>query len=194
MVSVKNNKILLRSKKENKEVIPYLTNAHNFSSNALPVYNFLCEIQTQGKNRHLGVNSGYLDELYEFVPRIEYESIVLREASWNLTKSDIECLSASTTNQDKFTDEISQFRNKYKIPQYIKVGHKDNLLVINFKNLDSVLLFLKIVKKMPKFSITEFLATEDTAIKRNGEYFVNQIIVSYYNENELIKKQVSHGK
>ncbi|HLP57300.1 MAG TPA: lantibiotic dehydratase family protein, partial [Candidatus Deferrimicrobium sp.] len=47
MLSVKQNRMVLRSKRLNKEVIPRLTNAHNFSFNALPVYQFLADFQTQ---------------------------------------------------------------------------------------------------------------------------------------------------
>ena len=47
MVSVSNNRVVLRSKRLKKEIVPRLTTAHNFSKGT-PVYRFLCELQNQG--------------------------------------------------------------------------------------------------------------------------------------------------
>src|SRR4029078_12745413 len=47
LVSVRNNSVVLRSKKFNKEIIPRLSTAHNFGSGSLPVYKFLCDLQFQ---------------------------------------------------------------------------------------------------------------------------------------------------
>ncbi|WP_430905410.1 lantibiotic dehydratase family protein [Maribacter sp. 2-571] len=194
MISVKAGKrLILRSRKENKEVIPRLTNAHNFSSDTLPIYNFLCDIQTSGVKRHIGFDWGAFADDYEFLPRVEYENLVLEEARWNLSKKCIEPLNSSIEEKDILISEIAAFRKKYRLPQYVLIGHRDNLLVINFNNLDSVSLFLNIANKKSKFSLTEFLFAEDSATKRNGQYFSNQIIMSYFNDDKLRKNKAENG-
>lgn len=47
LLSVKQGRLVIRSKRLNKEIIPRLTNAHNYRLSAMPVYRFLCDMQTQ---------------------------------------------------------------------------------------------------------------------------------------------------
>lgn len=65
-ISLKNNRIVLRSKKFNKEVKPYLTNAHNYAANPLPVYHFLCDLYSQNIRSGLYFNWVDLKHIYNF--------------------------------------------------------------------------------------------------------------------------------
>ena len=69
MVSVRQKKFVLRSKKLNREVIPRLTTAHNYTlTGAMPIYQFLCSLQSQGKRSGIGlVTSGLFNE-FSFCP------------------------------------------------------------------------------------------------------------------------------
>lgn len=55
MVSVRNDAIILRSKRLNRRVIPRLTTAHNFT-NGLPIYRFLCDLQQQDAQLNVAWN------------------------------------------------------------------------------------------------------------------------------------------
>ena len=67
-VSIQNNRIILTSKKRNKEVLPRLTNAHNYESKALPIYHFLCDLQSQNKKTSLGFSWPRLADDHPFLP------------------------------------------------------------------------------------------------------------------------------
>lgn len=196
MVSVKQNTyIRLRSKKYNKEVVPHLTNAHNFSFNSLPIYHFLCDIQTQNLRGGIGFNTGPFAGDYEFVPRFEFENLILSEATWNIRKKTIESLLKVTNDDSKLKSVIKEFRDSQKIPQYVMLADGDNELLVNFGNLTSARMLLDTVKKRDSFKITEFLFNEKNAVQNGEDYYTNQIVLSFYNQKKLESQntQDSHG-
>lgn len=174
-LSVKNEKLVLRSKSKNKEVIPSLTNAHNYSSNSLPVYHFLCDLGSQNIRPVLYFDWGDLGSIYHFLPRIEYGNIILSKARWRINASEIKSFLSFLENSNK-EDAISQveyWRKKRQIPQWIQWTKSDNTLVINLKNWDLVNMFFLSVKNENKVVAEEFLCNED-------ENFTSQFIFPMY--------------
>ena len=78
MVSVRNNTVLLRSKRLNKFIIPHLSNAHNFSFGALSIYKFLCDLQSQNIMTNVGFSWGPLESETLYLPRVTYKNILMR--------------------------------------------------------------------------------------------------------------------
>lgn len=189
MVSVKQNRrVVLRSKKYNKEVIPHLTNAHNFSANSLPIYNFLADMQTQNIRGGIGFNLGPFANEFDFLPRVEYNNIIILDATWNLKKKHIEKLISAKTDEE-LELEIKNLRTEFMIPSYVMLVDGDNELLINFENLTSVKMLIETVKKRSNFKLTEFLFSEDGLVNSSDEYFSNQIVLSYYNAMKLNSKK-----
>jgi len=165
-ISVKNNRIFLRSKKRNQEVKPYLTNAHNYSSNSLPVYHFLCDLFSQNKRSELYFNWGGLKYIYKFLPRIEFEGIILSKAQWKINENDVQSLISLIQNKEEFSDEIKRWRKKRKLPQWIQWVKSDNTLAINLENYDFAKLFVETVKKEKVVILEEFLWNENDDFTR----------------------------
>lgn len=175
-VSIKNDKILLRSKKMNKIIKPFLSNAHNYSYNALPLYNFLCDLQGQGTRRSLLFKwPGFLIDS-DFLPRVVYKNFILSLAEWNIKWSEIQ-------NINNFS-ELRLFLESKKIPKNISLSQGDNQLLINTDNDLELDILIEMTKTSNRIKIKEILYDESNPlVKRGNEKFTNEIIFTFYKNN-----------
>ncbi|MFH6936914.1 lantibiotic dehydratase family protein [Flavobacterium sp. FlaQc-30] len=181
LISVRNNKIVLRSKKLNKEVIPCLSNAHNFYNNSLPVYHFLCDLQVQNTKPIFSFNWGILESHYNYFPRVEYKEIILSKAKWIITKEEI--TSFLELNSKDMFEVFSNWRISKDIPRLVNWVNSDNTLLLYFQTEIGVQLFLKSVHNKDKIILVEFLFSEESIVKNNmTQGFSNQFIISFFKE------------
>lgn len=177
LVSVKYNKIVLRSKRLNKEIIPRLTNAHNFKGNPLPIYEFLCDLQNQETKGGVGFywNSVFLNLPY--LPRVEYKNLILSKARWLITVSDFK----KVFEEEDILSSIQKWRLELNIPELVDFVERDNRLLVNFNNKDSVLMLLNTVKKKGSFVLEEFLFKD---VAKDDDFYCNQYVVSFYKNSQ----------
>nr|WP_315029498.1 lantibiotic dehydratase family protein [uncultured Chryseobacterium sp.] len=187
MISVKNGKLFLRSKKHNKEVIPRHTNAYNYSNNSLPIFQFLCEMQTQQIRSGFWLDLGFLSNKFKQIPRIEYGNIILQNATWNLNANDTLPLSEAKDDDEKLEQSVQKFAEKFKLPQFVILVEEDNELLINLRNLSCVKMFINSIKNKRNIQLQEFIfKNENSFIKDiHGEQYTNQFIFSFYNKNKV---------
>ncbi|MBP2618721.1 lantibiotic dehydratase family protein [Chryseobacterium jejuense] len=164
-ISLKNNRIVLRSKRLNKEIRPYLTNAHNYFHNTLPVYHFLSDLYSREIRNGLHFNWGGLKDIYKFFPRVEYKNIVFSKASWKIFDKDIAFLEELILDKDCFLSGLENWRIKRKIPAWIQWVESDNTLTLNLENYDMAMLFIHTIKKKKTIMIEEFLFNENDSFK-----------------------------
>ncbi|WP_316839786.1 lantibiotic dehydratase [Pedobacter gandavensis] len=174
-VSIKNNKIVLRSKKLNKIIIPRLSNAHNYSHNALPVYQFLCDLQNQGKRGGLFFHWGGLGKIHQKFPRVTYKSTILSLAQWNIRQSDV--LQIINADQASRAEHVQAFKEKWELPRYMVLAEGDNELFIDFESEKLVNVWIEYVKKRNGTVLKEFIpSTHGVAEEGSQEKFSNQVI------------------
>lgn len=185
-VSVKRGKVVLRSKRLNKEIIPRLSNAHNYSANALPIYHFLCDLQDQ-EQTGLGFYWGGLQNEFDYLPRVSYKNIVLSRATWNITKKTMK--SILDQNEDHAIVAVRAFQEERKIPNIVAFTKGDNEVVINFKNDLSCFVFYYMLKGEHFVQLKEFFFKEDTV---TGAFCNEFVLPTYKNipkEKDLMNSQ-----
>ena len=151
MVSVRDDRIVLRSLSLGREVVPRLTNAHNYVNGALGTYRFLASLQSQGLT-YLHFNIGPLAQL-PFVPRIRSGRVVLREASWTLRKAQLDPITTATGAAR--VQALVQLRRAARLPRWICVEDSDNVLPVDLDNILAVDSFAQLVKTRSSVTLTE---------------------------------------
>ncbi|HRI20067.1 MAG TPA: lantibiotic dehydratase [Panacibacter sp.] len=178
LVSVKRGNVQLRSKRNGKYIIPRLSNAHNFQSNALPVYQFLCDMQTQQLRGGLGFHWGSITYHFKSLPRVQFQNTIISPATWRLLRSDFTELAENTDNS-KRDEHLKNFIANWNLPRMIVLVDGDNELFIDFENEITVNVFIETIKKRSGLELREFLRPAGNAVaSEKNETYNNQLIAS----------------
>lgn len=173
-VSVKQDRILLRSRRLNKQIIPRLSSAHNYHYNALPVYQFLGDLQLQDKRRGLQLYWGGLQRQHSFLPRVMYGNIILHLATWQFLQKDMAQL--QSVDAAVLMEKLLVFRREWKLPRHVVLADGDNELLIDLENEQSVQLLLETVKNRDQFILKEFFYHNNGCITNlQGRSYANQL-------------------
>lgn len=183
-ISLKNNRIILRSRRLNKEVIPRLGTAHNFAHQSLPVYHFLCSLQTQGLQSGLHFSWDPVPPGLVFLPRVTYNNLILHPATWHLSRQHLEELLRG--DADALPDRLAAFRKTWQLPRRFTLADGDNELLVDADNLLTVKAWLETIKHYDAVKLKEFLFDPDKSLVTDaqGRPYVNQFIALLLNGQE----------
>lgn len=181
-ISLKRNRIVLRSKKENKEVVPFLSSAQNYHYNSLPIYHFLCDLQSQDRHNDYSINFGgfNIGDL-EYCPRLTYgEDVILRKATWLLKK-----------DNNKGIESLKADLIKKSVPRYIYItsGGEDKM-IIDIENYNTLNILYQEIEKNKILRVTECIY--DMHNNETPESYANEYIGVVKSQKELnIFKNIS---
>jgi class I lanthipeptide synthase len=176
LVSVREGRVVLRSRSLDREVVPRLTNAHNFVSGALGPYRFLASLQSQNL-RPLGFGLGALGSL-PFVPRIRIGRVVLHEASWTLRKPELDPVTTQTGAARM--QALHRLRTAVRLPRWVCVEDGDNVLPVDLDNVLAVDSFVQLVKQRPAVTLTELWpAPAELPVHGPDGRYANEIVVPF---------------
>lgn len=183
MLSIRQGRLFLRSKKYDKEVVPRLTCAHNYSMSPIPIYRFLCDLQHQRITGGLSCGWSGLLATYDYLPRIQYKNIILSRELWRIKQEEVE-------GMDKLSDsELSvRFREllqKRQMPTEVVIPDSDNELYLNLEDTQCQRLLLEEIAKRKQIVLEEFLFRNDSGIVRRGkDRFTNEVIFAFHKNEQ----------
>ncbi|HTS44399.1 MAG TPA: lantibiotic dehydratase family protein [Puia sp.] len=172
--------VRLRSKKLNKEIIPRLTTAHNYFNVTLPIYQFLCLLQSQGLKSELSFNWGQLLADEDFLPRVQYKNVILSPAKWVIHEEELKDF--PHIHSQHFYERALTLKNSRNITSKVSLIMGDNKLFIDFDDPQSVQLLFSITKNR-SFSLEEYLFTASRSVATGRDKKYNSQVVFCYFKN-----------
>ncbi|HVE64968.1 MAG TPA: lantibiotic dehydratase, partial [Thermoanaerobaculia bacterium] len=177
-LSVSQDRIVLRSERLGRRVVPRLTSAHNYRWRSVGgVYRFLGELQAQGSTAHLGWDWGPLWSA-RYLPRVTCGRLVLSLAQWTVGKKELERLGAAR-GAERFRI-VQSWRAERRLPRWIILADGDNRLPIDLANVLSVDTLVHLVKDRPEARVTEMFPGPDELVATGPEgRFLHELVVPF---------------
>lgn len=176
-VSLVEGRIVLRSERLNREVIPRLTNAHAYNSPILPTaYRFLCAVQDQltsvGPRWLWG---GLASQPY--LPRVTYKRLILSRARWLLLQTEFQHL--TSLNLPELCQAILRWRHARGIPRYVNLLDGDAELLFDLANPLCIDAFLSVVSRNLQLELLELYPEPDEFWRLGGGHRVHEVVVPF---------------
>ncbi|EGI71405.1 lantibiotic dehydratase, C terminus family [Pseudoalteromonas distincta] len=185
-VWVEGHQVKLWSKRLNKQIVPRLSCAHNYSSRSLSAYKFLCMLQHQdGRVPQFSMPQSTLR--HSFVPRIMLDNLVLNEKTWRIDRKYLqEVLIDGQLNMDKLNALLATFQ----LDPQVCYAMFDNILQLDLRNSDMFEILLAETKGQTKVELKEVLSSSFSSRVRDefGHNYNNEVIVPFRNTAAKVHK------
>jgi thiopeptide-type bacteriocin biosynthesis protein len=175
-VSVQGDKIVLRSARLGRRVIPRLTSAHNFEMSQ-GIYQFLGALQSQGTAGGLGWDWGPLGEA-PLLPRVVSGRLVLSRATWRIGKEEWKPL-GQAQGAARF-HMVRSWRHARRLPRWIALAEADNELPIDLDNALAVDTLIELAKAQQRVRLVELFPGPEQLCARGPEgRFVHELVIPF---------------
>ena len=176
-VSVQGARIVVRSARLGREVLPRLTTAHNFARSTLGPYRFLCALQQRGIAGNLAWNWGALNNA-PFLPRVSVGRLVLCRARWRAGKEELQRL-GKRHGATPFR-EVQTWRARRRLPRLIALAEWDDLLLFDLDNVLSVETLVHLIKGRDEAFLVEMFPDADHLCAHGPEgRFLHELVVPF---------------
>lgn len=180
-ISIVDGNIRLKDKNQ-KEIIPFLSSAQNYHRDTLPVYHFLCDLQSQYRSNILGLHLNNLFyQYFDYVPRIKYgDDIIFSLARWSVKYSEFDNFKKKSGKTD-LGYIFKEFLKKLKIPNLITLLENNREpILLDLENPYMVNWLLEELEKKKRIIVVEFISDHKT------NSFCNEYLMSFYSQPRSI--------
>jgi thiopeptide-type bacteriocin biosynthesis protein len=176
LVSVDNDRVVLRSARHKKEIRPRLTSAHNYGSHVHPIYRFLCALQDQTTSGAAAWSWRGLDAA-PFLPRVTHDRFILAPARWRIEGDAQQRLAAR--DEDERMAAVRALRRERDLPRWVAIEDVDPI-VVDLDNRLCVAMLAEWAKKPRPLVVVEVLAREESLCVRGPEGgHVHEVLVPF---------------
>jgi hypothetical protein len=182
-VGIVEDRVVLWSRRLDREVIPRLSSAANYHHRVTDVFRFLASLQDQGVQGTLGFKWGSLAG-EATLPRVVFGAWVLARAHWGLGRDELASLGQAKEAKGRFL-AMHKLRQKRNMPQHILLADGDNELPVDLNNPLCVEAFWGVVKNRESAQILEDYPGGDHLVAFGPEgAFTHQLILAFLAEPE----------
>ncbi|MCC6460665.1 MAG: lantibiotic dehydratase [Saprospiraceae bacterium] len=177
-VSVFNGRIVLRSRRLNKFIIPKLTTAHNYHYYTQPLYKFLCDLQNQDFRFWMTFSLSDLGNQMVFTPRVEFENFILSPATWYLTNDTMAGVLKAKDETTRMA-EMAALRARFNMPRYLSLLEADIEMIVDTEDPLLVSVLASDARIRAQIVLREYLGDPDSVVKdRQHQAYANQFFIT----------------
>jgi thiopeptide-type bacteriocin biosynthesis protein len=195
LVTIRGDRVVILSKRLDREVMPRLTTAHNFRLRSLGIYRFLCALATQDCDS-VGFSWGPLANA-PYLPRVRIGKVLVERASWMLDKADLDPVTAAVRATNKALEKkqplvgptvqevIATLRERRKLPRMFVVSAGDNELPVDLDNPLLAAAFADELSGQVAVKLVEMFPPADQLLVSGPEgAFANEIVLMFTKQPE----------
>ncbi|WNG36530.1 Lanthionine biosynthesis protein LanB [Archangium minus] len=184
-ISIQGSRIVLHSARLGREVIPRMTNAHNFGPQSLALYHFLCALQHQDHCGGVTWSWGPLVNA-SFLPRVTHRRLVLSPATWKLWRDTLERL--GELDRDQRFAAFQALRAERRMPRFVALEDGDNLLPTDLDNVLGVETLLQLLKGRSLATLVEvFPGPNELCVEGPEGRFVHDLVVPFVRSQPTVE-------
>jgi thiopeptide-type bacteriocin biosynthesis protein len=183
LLSVRDGRLVLRSARLGRRVIPRLSTAHDFRQLGIPVYRFLASLQFEGHARPLPWDWGPLADAPS-LPRVRVGRLVLSPARWNVWHDELR--GRLGEGEGARFGALQAWLRARGLPRLASFAHGDERLPIDFGNVLSAETFLAELRLHQRLTLVELFPPDPGELCAEGPEgrFVHELIVPFAREPE----------